>query len=59
MRVGDLQVVEEEGNKQGRKFLLGTSETMEYRWYLAKRLGVILTNARVKILKTIKPRFPS
>lgn len=41
------------------KFLLGNSETMGHRGYLANRLGVFLTNVRVQILMVSKPGLPS
>lgn len=51
-----MQVVEEEGTG---KFLLGISEIMGHRGYLDKRLGVFLSEARVKNFKVIIPRLPS
>lgn len=54
----DLQVVEEKQNMHGKQILLDNSETMDMG-YLANKLGVLLANARVRILKVIKPRLPS
>lgn len=53
--MGNLPVVEEEPTHMTGKFLPSNSETMGHR-DLANRLGVFLTNARVKILKAIKQR---
>lgn len=61
--MGDLQVVEEEQNRHGRKFFAGYLRNNDTQGHLANRLGVIQTkvqtNSRVKILKVIKPRLPS
>ena len=46
MRMGNLQIVEEEGNIQGRKILATQFRNND-------------THARVKILKVIKPELPS
>lgn len=57
MRMGNLQIVEEEGNVVG-KSLLGNSERMGSKGYPLTGL-VFLTNGGVKILKVNKPRLSS
>ena len=41
------------------KFLLGNLETKGHKGNLAYRLGVLVTNTRVNILKVINPRLSS
>lgn len=41
------------------KFLLDNPETMRHGGYLVNKLGVFLSNVRVKMLKVIMLRFPS